>query len=1359
MALGKLDIIIAGDTAQLRKDMSTAVGIMQSSTKTMENVAKTAGAALGGYFAFDMFKLQVQQTLDFADNLSKLSQKTGISTDALYSLNAAAKLSDVEFEALSGSLAKFNKNIGSASTGTGDAKKAFDSLGISVKNQDGTLKNTFDLMGEIADQFQEMPDGATKASIAMALFGKSGAQLIPLLNGGKDSLREYLGVMNDEAGKAAEAFNDSFTKIGIAIESLKINALKDFTPSMQSITVDIENVAKSMQEFSSNGSVNYYETVKEYAKDFTALGVALYGTPVLLKATAYSIDTIANSAVLSAGKMALFGNELESSVAKTVLLKNSTILLSTAFKTFAPTAALFAITEIFLNWDTITGKVYDNLEKISNFKIQEMVDKQQEYIKTLEDRKSKKEDSNGFLAFLGASWSTMDENTLRFAKQDLLVLQNQIAKNKEKINTEDKKSKSETGLPDESAIKSYNATLSAQIAGLEKQYDIKKQIENLNIESSIRNEAISKPEAERLKEINEISSQIAKNQETINLLKTKKYESGSTDEASDLQKINDLQREQELLIKKKTATEERYTATIKAGNAELQSSIASLNMSDTDKQYQDLAKNVANLIKEGKDLKLVGEYATIVADQISRNDAYMHLQTELDIRSQIAEVSLYGSEKEQALEQIRHDGVIANLNRELETKKLNADEYLKLLEIENQRNAQNSSAMYKFMLDAFDNINKAMDENFFNAMTGKFKSFGAWLKDLFNNIGTSIAQGLSRTFAGSLTQSLEGGIVNMFKTYGGSGAATTAASLIGTTISASEVSDLMNNGGTYDSAANTITTAGGTAVKLAEDGSGTVTSSGSDILSVASTISSIKTAYDIVTGGISASIMNGFNGVADILAGQGYWSTAAGVSNFGYGFANPFSYGAGSSAFTSTTIGAGLSAGLIGAGVGYGVGWLGDKLFGADTYAGTTGAIGGALGGIGASLGLWGGPVGILVGSVLGSVLGGIFGKTKVTGSGIDILGNATAEDADGRYYTSYKKKSWFSSKSWTTYTGFTDEEIAAIKKTIGAYDYMLGKLGEYNDLVVAGGRFANFQEFLDTNVVKAFLTAINPKNLDTIYQSWVDYAEEIDTTIAEAISTVVSGYITDKRDYEEWLLGDGTLKQLSFTSGYLKSDFEALSETLGASGVTIDNFLSMYDAAIKANFTQETITAWQNLGDALTASTDAAKAYQEALDKMNANSTSYRQSYTEWLLGSGTTEQLSYTSGYLKSNFEALASSLGASGVTVDNFLSMYDAAIKADFTEETITAWQSLGNALMASTDAAEAYKDALDELNDSTTYSLNSDMMLNNLNQTTEQVNLKSLISTQNDQNESIKSILFESLKSLKQLLKYEQMRITQ
>lgn len=656
----------------------------------------------------------------------------------------------------------------------------------------------------------------------------------------------------------------------------------------------------------------------------------------------------------------------------------------------------------------------------------------------------------------------------------------------------------------------------------------------------------------------------------------------------------------------------------------------------------------------------------------------------------------------------------------------------------------------EWLFDFFDNVDKALDEQFLDGMKGKFKSFGDWVEDLFGTIGDSVLSALSRSFAGSLTNTVQSGVVNLYKTYGGLSA---SSSLVGTTVTASDVGELMNNGGTFNDATNTITTAGGTAVKLAEDGSGTVEKSGSDILSIASTISSIKTAYDVVTGGISASIMTGFNGLADVLASGGYWSAATGVSNFGYGVANPFSYGAGSGAFTSTTVGAGISAGLIGAGVGYGVGWLGDKLFGADTYAGTVGAIGGALGGIGASLGLWGGPVGILVGSVLGSVLGGIFGKTKVTGSGIEILGNATAEDAAGRYYTSYKKKSWFSSKSWTTYTGFSDEEIAAIEKTIGAYDYMLAKLGEYDDLVVAGGRFSNLQEFLDTNVVKAFLTSINPNDLDTIYQSWVDYAEEIDTTIAEAISTVVSGYITDKRDYTEWLLGDGTLKQLSFTSSYLKSDFEALAESLGASGVTVDNFLSMYDAAVKNNFTQENIEAWQNLGDMLTASTDAAKKYKESLASINDGIKTTKQTYTEWLLGKGTTEQLAYTSNYLKSDVEALAASLGASGVTVDNFLSMYDAAIKKDFTEETIKAWTDLGDALMNSTDAAKAYQDALDSLNSSTSYSLPEDMLLKNVSVSESAIDLSQLVSYQQSGNSMYKqmlSYLYEIVKAQKALL---------
>ena len=548
-------------------------------------------------------------------------------------------------------------------------------------------------------------------------------------------------------------------------------------------------------------------------------------------------------------------------------------------------------------------------------------------------------------------------------------------------------------------------------------------------------------------------------------------------------------------------------------------------------------------------------------------------------------------------------------------------------------------------------LEKSFYTSFENSLTDSIENaFNGDDLDL-NSFFKNIRKGLTNTLASDIS----GGIVNNFKTFTGFGG---AASLVGSTLSASDMSSLLSSGATASD--GVIKTAGGTVIDQA---SGTITSQGSDALSLLNTASSLKTAYSMITAGISGSIITGFQTASGVLASMGMGGAASGLMSFGAGVANPFAYSGMGGLPTSMTAGSALSGTLMGGLAGYGVGSLGDKIFGASTYAGTTGAIGGSLGGLGGALGFWGGPIGIIAGSVIGSVLGGIFGKTKQTGAGIDILGNATAQDASGRYWQSYKKKSWFSSKSWTNYTPFSDKEIEAIKSTIGVYDYLLAQLGEYNDLVVSGGRFSSLQEFLDTNVVKAFLVSINPSNLDTIYQSWVDYAAEIDKTITEAISTAVSGYITYKRGYTEWFLGSGTVEQLEFTANYLQKDFEALASSLGASSVTVDNFLSMYDAAIKNNFTQDTIEAWASLGDAL------------------------------------------------------------------------------------------------MKSTDATKKYKEALDSLNGSTTYSLPVDTMLTKVNNTSQQIDIKALVSQQNNQNESIKSILFESLKSLKQILKYEQMRITQ
>ena len=85
------------------------------------------------------------------------------------------------------------------------ASIAFKALGIDVRDASGNIRDTNAVFLDIADRFGRMQDGATKSALAMQVFGKSGAELIPLLNSGRDGLKgmaayaEHAQVLGHEA--------------------------------------------------------------------------------------------------------------------------------------------------------------------------------------------------------------------------------------------------------------------------------------------------------------------------------------------------------------------------------------------------------------------------------------------------------------------------------------------------------------------------------------------------------------------------------------------------------------------------------------------------------------------------------------------------------------------------------------------------------------------------------------------------------------------------------------------------------------------------------------------------------------------------------------------------------------------------------------------------------------------------------------------------------------------------------------------------------------------------------------------------------------------------------------------------------
>lgn len=219
-SLGSLVVSLTAETAQFRASLDKAAYQAEKNFAKISSTAKTAVGALAAFAGAQSFVGFIKSQIDMQDALFKTSQKIGIGVEELSKLTYAAKLADVDTAQLQTGLVKLSKGMAETANGTGDAMKAFAAMGISVQNGDGTLKSSAQVLGEIADKFSTYEDGANKTALATNLFGRSGAELIPLLNGGSaaikeagDELERFGAVVSESAAKNAEMFNDNLTRL------------------------------------------------------------------------------------------------------------------------------------------------------------------------------------------------------------------------------------------------------------------------------------------------------------------------------------------------------------------------------------------------------------------------------------------------------------------------------------------------------------------------------------------------------------------------------------------------------------------------------------------------------------------------------------------------------------------------------------------------------------------------------------------------------------------------------------------------------------------------------------------------------------------------------------------------------------------------------------------------------------------------------------------------------------------------------------------------------------------------------------------------------------------------------------------
>jgi len=251
---GRVNVSITASTGGLTaglsragKQMQSFAGTVASTLNPLRMLSSVAQSTFGQLALFSMARSAVNTLTGMAsaaaenvDVQSKLSRRLGMTYGELSGLKLAGDLAGVGIESIGAAMTKADVAMQKAAGGSKTAIAAFATLGLSVDQLQGM--SGADRFAAIADSISALATPAERATAAVALFGRSGAELLPLFEGGAGSIAaarteaERLGLaLTNAQAQNVEAMNDSFTRVYAAIQGIVQQVTAYLAPAITAI--------------------------------------------------------------------------------------------------------------------------------------------------------------------------------------------------------------------------------------------------------------------------------------------------------------------------------------------------------------------------------------------------------------------------------------------------------------------------------------------------------------------------------------------------------------------------------------------------------------------------------------------------------------------------------------------------------------------------------------------------------------------------------------------------------------------------------------------------------------------------------------------------------------------------------------------------------------------------------------------------------------------------------------------------------------------------------------------------------------------------------------------------------------------
>ena len=231
----------------LQAENQKAIGETKSQLTSTIGVITAVGTAT---------MVAMQKASDATDRVDKLSQKIGMSRQGFQEWDFILSQSGTNIEKMQVGMKTLVNRMEESAKGSGVGADALKRLGVSATDSSGNLKKQEQVMEEVVRKMQDMPEGAEKSKLAFDLFGKSGLELMPLLNsvGGsvdelKDKAHELGLVLSDEAIDAGVNFQDAMDQLKRSLGGVGTQILATLMPTVTEWAGQIAVLTGKVQKF------------------------------------------------------------------------------------------------------------------------------------------------------------------------------------------------------------------------------------------------------------------------------------------------------------------------------------------------------------------------------------------------------------------------------------------------------------------------------------------------------------------------------------------------------------------------------------------------------------------------------------------------------------------------------------------------------------------------------------------------------------------------------------------------------------------------------------------------------------------------------------------------------------------------------------------------------------------------------------------------------------------------------------------------------------------------------------------------------------------------------------------------------